>query len=368
MNLNGTRSNNLAQVRRFMLPGCALTLLMVLLGHSNGTAAAPSLRWNQLASLPDRQGLAGAFAGVSSGVLLVGGGANFPGKKLWEGGEKVWHDTVYALGQPSGTWSVLGKLPRPLAYGIPVTSGEQIVCIGGSDARQHYQDVFALAFVAGQLKIIPLPSLPIPMAYGAGVMLNRVVYVCGGSEQPGEKSALNRLYALNQAQTRWEELEPCPGKPRVLPVMAAVGDSFYLAGGSAIEDIQGKPARVPLRDTWKYQPGRGWFRLADLPRPSVAAPSPAPVVDATFLIIGGDDGSLAGFKPVEKHPGFSRNILGFDTRSGRWTDMGETPAPRATVTAVPWGDSIVIPSGEVRPGVRSPEVWAMKPGATPTPF
>ncbi|MCX6905182.1 MAG: hypothetical protein NTW03_17230, partial [Verrucomicrobia bacterium] len=78
--------------------------------------------------------------------------------------------------------------------------------------------------------------------------------------------------------------------------------------------------------------------------------------------------SLAGFKPVEKHPGFSRNILGFDTRSGEWKAMGETPAPRATVTAVPWGDAFVIPSGEVRPGVRSPEVWAMKPGATPTPF
>ncbi|MCX6902222.1 MAG: galactose oxidase, partial [Verrucomicrobia bacterium] len=261
---------------------------MISLGHSSGTAATIPLRWNQLASLPDREGVAGSFAGVSSGVLLVGGGANFPGKKLWEGGEKVWHDTVYALGQPSGTWSAIGKLPRPLAYGISVTSGEQIVCIGGSDARRHYPDVFALAFVAGQLKTTPLPSLPIPMANGAGVLLGGSIYVCGGSERPGEKSALHRLFTLNQAQTRWEELEPCPGKPRLLPVMAAVGNSVYLAGGSALEETNGKPVRVPLNDTWKYQPGRGWARLADLPRASVAAPSPAPVIASTFLIIGGD--------------------------------------------------------------------------------
>ena len=48
------------------------------------------LEWTQLPSIPDREGFAGPFAGVSGGALLVAGGANFPDKKPWEGGTKVW--------------------------------------------------------------------------------------------------------------------------------------------------------------------------------------------------------------------------------------------------------------------------------------
>ena len=31
------------------------------------------------------------------GAILVAGGANFPDKKPWEGGKKVWYDTVFVL-------------------------------------------------------------------------------------------------------------------------------------------------------------------------------------------------------------------------------------------------------------------------------
>src|SRR5262245_23532811 len=34
--------------------------------------------WTQLPPLPDREGFAGAFAGVTGGALIVAGGANFP--------------------------------------------------------------------------------------------------------------------------------------------------------------------------------------------------------------------------------------------------------------------------------------------------
>ena len=54
-----------------------------------------SLKWSSLAELPDEKGVAGAFAGVSggdpqSGVLIVAGGANFPGQPPWAGGTKAW--------------------------------------------------------------------------------------------------------------------------------------------------------------------------------------------------------------------------------------------------------------------------------------
>ena len=49
-----------------------------------------------------------AVAGVSGGALLVAGGANFPDKKPWQGGTKVWYDTVFVLDEPGTTVPTIG--------------------------------------------------------------------------------------------------------------------------------------------------------------------------------------------------------------------------------------------------------------------
>ena len=326
-------------------------------------AADRSLYWSQLPPLPDALGVAGPFAGVSGETLLVAGGANFPGKMPWKGGQKVWHDEVYALAGMNGQWERVGRLPRPLAYGVSVTTKLGMVCLGGSDADRHYREVFRLSFQAGRLAVQPLPSLPLPLANAAGALVGSTIYVAGGSDQPGEQSALNQCFALDldKAPPAWSTLPPCPGKARILPVAAAGETDFYLFGGAALERTNGRIARVYLRDAWCYGPEHGWQRLADLPKPCVAGPTPAPRVNASFLLVGGDDGLLAGFQPLEKHPGFPNQILVYDVSTGNWRTDGEVPAARATVPAVFWRDHFVLPSGEMRPGVRSPEVWSFSP-------
>ena len=84
--------------------------------------AIPLSNWERLPDLPSKLGLAGAFAGVADGYLLVAGGANFPDQMPWDGGIKKWHDTVYALDKPDGAWSIVGQLPIPLGYGVSVTT------------------------------------------------------------------------------------------------------------------------------------------------------------------------------------------------------------------------------------------------------
>jgi len=325
-------------------------------------SAATKAEWVPLPLLPDRLGVAGAFSGVSGGVLLVAGGANFPAAPPWQGGLKVWHDDVYALAGPDQPWLRAGKLPRPLGYGVCVTAPEGVVCIGGSDAASHRREVFVLGWRDGRLTIRPLPDLPFPLANGAGALAGRMIYLADGAEHPGEKAATNVFLALdlNSTHPEWKHLPPCPGRARILPVAAAVDQDFLLFGGAALEPVDGTVKRVYLRDAWRYHPPTGWRRLADLPQPCVAGPTPAPVVGETVLLAGGDDGSHVGFQPIDRHPGFTPNVLAYDGQRNAWSTNGTTPAPRATLPVTPWRGGFVFPSGELRPGVRSPEVWWLR--------
>lgn len=73
------------------------------------------------------------------------------------------------------------------------------------------------------------------------------------------------------------------------------------------------------------------------------------------------------------HPGFSRDILSFYPIAGTWAKRGKLPHelgpdpvnhpndgvwPPAVTGAVWWKERLVLPTGEVRPGVRTPRVLA----------
>ena len=317
--------------------------------------------WTPLAPLPNALGVAAPFAGVSGESLLVAGGANFPNGFPWEGGKKVWHDVVYKLDAPDDQWSVAGKLPRPLAYGVSVSTPQGLVCIGGSDSTRHYPGAFRLFTSGESLRVEPLPALPKPLANAAGALVGNRIFICGGSTEPGEQSALNQLWSLDltKPSAGWRELTALPAEPRFLSIAAANGDDFYLFGGAGLTTRDGKPARVYLKDAWKFRNGAGWTRLADLPNPLAAAPSPAPVLGNEILLLPGDDGSRFGFQPADKHPGFARRTLAYHLQHNTWRDDGKVPFAQVTTPCVRWRGRSIVPSGEVRPGVRSPAVWSL---------
>ena len=147
----------------------------------------------------------------------------------------------------------------------------------------------------------------------------------------------------------------------MLAVAAVQDQSFFLVSGVELSgDAEGKAVRRYLRDAYRYQPGRGWKRLADLPRAAVAAPTPAPLLgDSAFLVLGGDDGTLVDFSPPEQHPGFPKTILAYQADTDTWQPFGEMPIAHVTTAITRWNGSFIMPSGEVRPGARSPRVWAL---------
>lgn len=325
--------------------------------------APPEGAWVRLPSLPDREGFAGSYAGVSGGALVVAGGANFPGAKPWEGGTKIWHDSVFVL-EPSGAaWSVAGRLPRPLAYGVSATHRDAVVCVGGGDAVRHSAEVFRLAWRDGRLAVEPLPPLPRPVAFGCGAIVGGTLYVAGGQDRPDATEARDETWAidLDSPETAWRPVAPCPGGGRILAVAAACDGAFWVAGGAGLSaGPDGKAVRQPRRDIHRFDPARGWTRVADLPRPATAAPSPAPADAGGFFVLGGDDGSWAGRPPAD-HPGFPAEILRYRIDGDRWDVSGRVPASRATVPTARWGGRWVVPGGEVRAGGRSTEVWGWTP-------
>ena len=170
----------------------------------------------------------------------------------------------------------------------------------GSDAREHFRDVFLLRWRGNGIVFKPLPRLPKPMAYGCGALIGQTVYLAGGSEQPDATNAMRNFWSLNLASRapQWKELDLWPGPPRTLAVAGAFGGNFYLFSGTELSgDSQGKTVRRFLRDAYRFDPRRGWNRLADLPRAAVAAPSPAIVRNERLLIVSGDDGKFVDFEP-----------------------------------------------------------------------
>jgi len=355
---------------------CRLLILLVILAVTAVTSRADDtgtqiLHWQKLPDLPNTLGVAGAFAGVSGEALIVAGGANFP-EPLFKDGQmnpsakKVWWDDVYVLPTPEGPWQKPASLPRPLAYGASVSTPDGLVCIGGCDANESYADVFLLTWADGKIDRKTLPALPKACFNTAAAMLNSTIYVAGGQESPDARRAMTNFWSLDlsQDESEWIELDPWLGPARILPVATVQDGSFFLFSGCELfTDENGNIKRNYLTDAYQFKPDSGatgrWKKIADLPAPVTAAPTPAiPAGQTHILILGGDNGTYSDrtMELADKHPGFSKDILAYHTITDTWTKVGSLPVGHVTATTVKWHDMIVVPSGEIRPGTRSPKI------------
>jgi SSS family transporter len=73
-----------------------------------------------------------------------------------------------------------------------------------------------------------------------------------------------------------------------------------------------------------------------------------------------------------EHPGFPASILSYNIVTDQWTEVGRLPlagtfAP-VTTPVVFWDDKVIIPTGEIKPGVRSPQVLIAEIGETKLSF
>lgn len=337
-------------------------------------------------------GLAGPVAGVSGDYLLVAGGANFEGEMPWRGGAKSYHDEIFLLGKDSQgnfVWKMAAqRLPYPMAYAACLSLDEGILTMGGETEKGPIPDVFLLTVEEGKVVISPYPSLPVPLTSPGATMAGGKVYLAGGLDASGAVDAF-MLLDPGESEKGWQRLPSLP-VPLSHSVVAAHNDGteecVYLFGGrNKTTDVH-----TFFSDIWKFTPSTGeWTREGDIMKEGKPLPLSAGTGIAAgknqIVLFGGDPGIY--FNQTEKlnnalavaedslktallrekdsllsnHPGFIREVMAYHTIRREWSVIGEAPEGLpVTTVAFCWNDLVIIPGGEVRPGVRTPGITAFR--------
>jgi N-acetylneuraminic acid mutarotase len=362
---------------RCLLVFCSLLpALLNPVGAANEAGAMTV--WTPLADLPFKDGLAGPYVGISGGMLIVAGGANFPlkpGDDLWHA-KKVWHTNAYVLrlaDGPSAAWKTGLSLKRPGGYGAVVTTKSGIVCLGGNDATTTFADCFLLSWDSAESRLaqVSLPALPRPLANGAAALIGDTVYLVGGQTGEGLETATNTLYALDLSKMKaggadfsWRELPPMPSLGRAFNLTLAQHNGsedclYVMSGRRQLPNGQTEA----LQDVWEYSPSKKAWRERHPSPLALMAGTGAPFGPSHLLILSGAD--EANMNKVDElkdaHPGFPHQAWAYNTITDTWAPAGKIPANQVTTTAVSHQGSIYIASGEIRPRVRTDKVWQIKP-------
>jgi N-acetylneuraminate epimerase len=327
--------------------------------------ALTEVRWSHLPDLPHPTGHAGMFAGVSHGVLLAAGGANFERATPDAEERKVWHDLIYAYEPGAEAWKIAGRLPRPAGYGVFGSWRGRLVGAGGSDAGGALNEAWTIEWTGDGCAIELLPALPRALDMAAGTIVGDVLYVLGGGDDGEPSRATCAMFALDLAAPQelrvWREGPWPQGAPaRRLAVAGAAGARLYLFGGLGdAEPGAAAGEAAHLRDAYVYEPAVGWKKLGDLPRGVTGAAAPALVLsDARLAIWGGLDAPWARLRAVMT--AFENDLLVYETGPDRWSRVKSGPAAqgglpsRLTAPTVMWDGIGVIIGGETAPRVRTP--------------
>lgn len=353
-----------------------------------------SIEWRIAGTLPPVNGkslgLAGVLAGVSNEMLIVGGGSNFPDGMPWLGGKKRYYDELYVFRKNDPDSLMLSKrstLPFSLAYAASCSTSKGVIVAGGENEKGVSSKVLLLRWkeTVHDVDVSELPDLPVAATNASAVALGNTVYISGGDMGQGVSDLFLSL-DLDHIGAGWSRL---PSLPR--PVSHAVmvvqsdgsNDYIYLIGGrrrnpGSKTDFYSSTFRFGLKK-------RQWEEKRSLPY-ALSAGTGAALGRGSIILFGGDNG--AAFHRTEElilsishekdsarkmllseekiraqstHPGFCRQVLMYNTKSDEWTSIGCIPGHSpVTTTAVKWDHQVIIPGGEIRAGVRTPNILSAK--------
>ncbi len=338
-----------------------------------------------IASMPS--GVAGAFIGKADRSIIIAGGSDFPDKKPWEGGEKVYYDRIYELTSSDGKWACNlsdTRLPSAIGGGCTASDGTTLYCFGGSDGQSLNRTVYTIGYAADSLQVDSISVLPDSFIPAAAVFIRseEACYI-HGTENGG-----NSLYRFSVPSGNWTRLAGCPDRPisEGSPLVCQYNgkdEALYLIGGRGT-DSSGLYLSSAV---WEYVPANGkWEKKCDMTIEGRTATlmysSAVPSGSGHIIVAGGDDGiefsrrvkldemikstpesplrdslKTALAEANINHAGFCDRIFSYNTITGKWAELGLSAIPLPVVTtAVLEDNAIIIPSGEIHPGVRGRDI------------
>ena len=335
---------------------CVRTNMEWLLEKSQDEIACDT---ESIPEIPIQKGTGGAFAGISNNVLIVAGGSYFD-KPIWEGGKKCYSDSIFVCRKEKNgyKWIYAGTLPQPVAHGASVSTNQGLICIGGKTDEHIYNNVWVLRWDESKQQVITedfMPALPQPRVYPAAISMGDYLYVAGGLNDSPQKSFW-RLNLKQAKNSQWENVGNCPGSERygaaLIEQSNGENDCLYLFGGKSNTEY--------LTDAYCYNPSKPasdrWEQIKNLPRPTLGAPAINYKAASIFVFSGSDGHDTDKINEVKDEYRFTPEILCFNTITKEWHTIGELPQGIVNSQAILWNNQIVIPGGELRPGVRTSEV------------
>ncbi|MBB2144698.1 galactose oxidase [Pedobacter sp. LMG 31464] len=355
------------------------------------------VKWTTIAQLKNADGksslgFAGAINGFYNHALLVAGGANFPDKMPWEQGKKYYSKEVQISQKVGDNWqwnkNFKGELPEPIAYCGNTVTNLGIVYAGGENEQGLSNKAYLLSFSNdnNELKIKSLPNLPKAISNINLTSVGNVVYAVGGDEQTKSSNQFLSI-DLDCETPEWKVLPNLPIALANSVVVAQQKDhdvAIYVIGGrsktsTGISDLHHTTFAFDLKKkVWKtLAPISDGKEISNL-----SAAAGIAVGKNYILIPGGDNGKtfhqielylnqMANAKTDEEktrltaaknelvihHKGFYRGVLLYNTHTNTWSKISELPflAP-VTTTATKYGNSIILSNGEVKPGIRTPNI------------
>lgn len=226
-------------MRKLHLLLLLMSIPFVLAAQTDGGTHFNDVKYQSVAPLAigGSEGVSAPFAGTAGGTLLVAGGCNFPDIPAAEGGAKVFYDKVFALSLSGkgAQWKEVGALPKPLAYGVSVSTPDGLVCLGGTaDGKKSESAVYLLSYTGGRLTVKTLAPFPVALDQMAGAYAEGYIYIAGGQTDGTPSHKVFRCKTGSTAQT-WESLPDMPGAGRVQACAVvqngALGPLFYVFGG-----------------------------------------------------------------------------------------------------------------------------------------
>lgn len=352
-------------------------------------------------------GVSACYAGVYEDRLWMAGGCNFPETPAAEGGKKRFYRGIYAAKVAADSvlvWEQVGELPVASAYGVSVSTPEGVIFAGGVGQSGALSSVLRMSWNEADkekraVRLDTLPALPCTIDNMGGTLLGHHLYLVGGNVDGVPSNAAYRL-DLEKEDAVWERMPDFPGAPRTQPVCVAQRkgeeELLYLWGGfSGAGD--GRKATLSV-DGYCFHPDtKTWTPVAlpvDADSVSVSLGGGAGIAcgDSLILCTGGVNKEIflnalqreeqmkravvEGNQPVvdslkraakaymtmpPEAYRFNDRILVYNTVEDAWKEVLRCPGTaRAGAALVGNGECFFNIAGELKPGIRTPEIVRIK--------